>query len=81
MGNSSLRDHAMNQNTWKVFAAIVLTIGVLLTGCGRTGWDHRPMTPEVAVVAIQPQRVSDHGVARTHLRLSLRRKFDLKSMV
>ena len=58
MGNNSLRDHAMIQNTWKVLAAIVLTIGVLLTGCGRARMGPPSMTPEVAVVAIQPQRVS-----------------------
>ncbi len=58
MRNSSPRDHAMIPNTWKVLAVIVPTIGVLLTGCGGPGMGPPSTTPEVAVVAIQPQQVS-----------------------
>jgi len=58
MRNTPLRDHAMLPNTWNVLVAIVPIIGVLLTGCGGPRMGPPSATPEVAVVAVQPQQVS-----------------------
>lgn len=58
MATTPLRDRIRHPGTWNVLVAIVPIIGVLLTGCGRPRMGPPSMTPEVAVVAIQPQQVS-----------------------
>ena len=58
MRTTSLRHHARTRTIWKGFAAIVMSVDVLLTGCGHPNMGPPSATPEVVVVAIQPQKVS-----------------------
>ena len=57
MRNSSLKEHVMNWHTLKILTAVILVADLGATGCGRPRMGPPSGVPEVAVVAIQPQRV------------------------
>ncbi len=57
MGNTSLKEHAMSWYTLKTLTTAVLVAGLGATGCGRPRMGPPSGVPEVAVVAIQSQRV------------------------
>lgn len=48
----------MNRSVWKVPVTLTLLIGLLGPGCDRNQAPPPPPVPEVAVVTVQPQRIS-----------------------
>jgi membrane fusion protein (multidrug efflux system) len=58
MGDTLLKEHAMNGLAWRTCFAAALLAGPCLAGCGRAKTAPPDITPEVTVVAIRPQQVA-----------------------